>query len=65
MTELERRKNDGSQMTKASTDVALWPLYHSSFVRHSSFQPSFIKFDQIEISPDIFAAFAAGLFEKM
>ncbi len=30
-----------------------------------SFQSSFIKLDQIEVSPNILAPFAASLFEKM
>ena len=45
--------------------ILLFGLSSSFGIYHSSFQSSFIKFDQIEISPDIFAAFAAGLFEKM
>ena len=60
MTKLEGRK------CGARATVTLSLGLPSAFdICHSSFQPSFIKFDQIEISPDIFAAFAAGLFEKM
>ncbi len=37
----------------------------SFVIRHSSFQSSFVKLDQIEISPNILASLATGLFQKM
>ncbi len=44
-------------------------IQHSSFIlfviRDESFQPAFVEFDQIKISPNIFAAFATCLLEKM
>ena len=60
MTKLEGRKCGARATVTLSFGLPL-----AFDICHSSFQPSFIKFDQIEISPDIFAAFAAGLFEKM
>src|SRR5207249_4868221 len=34
-------------------------------IRASSFESSLIKFDQIEIRPNIFASFASRFFQKM
>src|SRR5205809_4036284 len=58
----EWRKNDKIRMNEKRRVTAFVIL---SFVLHSSFQSSFIKLDQIEIGPNIFAALAPCLFEKM
>ena len=42
--------------------ILLFGLSSSFGIYHSSFQSSFIKLDQIEISPNILAPFATGLF---
>src|SRR5439155_6384752 len=47
-------------MPKTSTPAPL-----SFDIRASSFYSPFIEFDQIEISPNIFASFASRLFQKM
>ena len=71
---LERTKGERATGRLFSSFRFRYSLRHPIFnirhlilfvIRDESFQPAFVEFDQIKISPNIFAAFATCLLEKM